>query len=93
MNFSCNKNTNPGYPQAQVHSSISLSLSNIIGGNSALDYQDCGLSPAFLTGETRWEPNLEATCPQARDKAKMRYHEKKKTRMYVPFSLCMHISL
>ncbi|KAI4334082.1 hypothetical protein L6164_018817 [Bauhinia variegata] len=31
---------------------------------------------------TPWESNLEPACPQARDKAKMRYNEKKKTRMF-----------
>lgn len=86
MNPSCNTNMNLGFPTGagQVHSSnISLSISNITGESSAADYQDCGLSPAFLTGESPWESNLETTCPQARDKAKMRYNEKKKTRTYM----------
>ncbi|KAJ4831693.1 hypothetical protein Tsubulata_033176 [Turnera subulata] len=82
MNPSCNRNINLGFPgvAGQVHSSISLPLSNIIGESSAADYQDCGLSPLFLTGESPWESHLEASCPQARDKAKIRYNEKKKTR-------------
>ncbi|KAK4486850.1 hypothetical protein RD792_006158 [Penstemon davidsonii] len=60
---------------------ISLSLSNITGESSAANYQDCGLSP-FLNGDSPWDSNFEASCPQARDKAKMRYNEKKKTRMF-----------
>lgn len=83
MNPSSNGNLNIGFPNGQVHSSISLSLSNITGESSAADYQDCGLSPAFLT-ETSWDPSMEVIGPQAkdrnRDKAKMRYNEKKKTR-------------
>ncbi|XP_022140647.1 putative zinc finger protein CONSTANS-LIKE 11 isoform X2 [Momordica charantia] len=85
MNPSCNGNLNIGFPTGQVHSSISLSLSNITGESSAADYQDCGLSPAFLT-ETSWDPSMEVIGPQAkdrnRDKAKMRYNEKKKTRTF-----------
>ncbi|CAL5403505.1 unnamed protein product [Camellia sinensis] len=82
INPSCNSNINLSFPTGQVHSSISLSLSNITGESSVADYQDCGLSPVFLTGESPWESNLEVSCPQARDKAKMRYNEKKKTRMF-----------
>lgn len=69
----------------EVHSTISLSLSNITGESSGTDYQDCGLSPGFL-GETSWDPSMEAIVPQVkdrnRDKAKMRYNEKKKTRTF-----------
>ena len=72
-----------GFPGGQVHASVSLSLSNVTGESSAADYQDCGLSQAFLAGESPWTSNLDAHCPQARDKAKMRYNEKKKTRTYV----------
>ncbi|XP_022947060.1 zinc finger protein CONSTANS-LIKE 12-like [Cucurbita moschata] len=86
MNPSCNGNLNIGFPTtAQVHSTISLSLSNITGESSGTDYQDCGLSPGFL-GETSWDPSMEAIVPQVkdrnRDKAKMRYNEKKKTRTF-----------
>lgn len=93
MDLSCNRNISTGYPQTQVHSSMSLSLSNVTGDNNTLDYQDCGLSSPFLTSESQWELNLEATCPEARDKAKMRYREKRKTRKYVHFTFCLHISL
>ncbi|KAK9284884.1 hypothetical protein L1049_024065 [Liquidambar formosana] len=79
---SCNRTMSLSFPAGQVHSSISLSLSNITGESSAADYQDCGLSPLFLSGESPWDSNLEASCPHARDKAKMRYKEKKKTRMF-----------
>lgn len=81
MNPSCNRNMNLGFPQGQIHSSIPLSLPSINGESSTTttEFQDCGLSPALLTVDTPWESNLESTCPQ-RDKAKMRYNEKKKTR-------------
>ncbi|EEF46672.1 conserved hypothetical protein [Ricinus communis] len=84
MNPSCSRSINLGYPvpPVQVHSSISLSLSNITGESSAADYQDCGLSPMFLASETRWDLGMDTSCPQARDKAKMRYNEKKKTRTF-----------
>ncbi|CAI9096386.1 OLC1v1032528C3 [Oldenlandia corymbosa var. corymbosa] len=82
MNTNCNRSIGLGFPSGQVHSSMSLSLSNITGESSGADYQDCGLSPVFLTGESPWESGLEASCPQARDKAKMRYNEKKKTRTF-----------
>ncbi|XP_059664571.1 zinc finger protein CONSTANS-LIKE 12-like [Cornus florida] len=82
MNPNCNRYLGLGFSPRQVHSSVSLSLSNITGESTAADYQDCGLSPVFLTGESPWEPNLEASSPQARDRAKMRYNEKKKTRIF-----------
>ncbi|XP_073059596.1 putative zinc finger protein CONSTANS-LIKE 11 [Primulina eburnea] len=72
----------PGFASGQVPSSMSLSLSNITGESSAADYQDCGLSTLFLTRESPWDSNFEPSCPQARDKAKMRYNEKKKTRTF-----------
>ncbi|KAF5741449.1 hypothetical protein HS088_TW10G00446 [Tripterygium wilfordii] len=65
-----------------IHSSMSLAISSITCESSVADYQDCGLSPIYLTGTSPWEPNLEASCPQARDKAKMRYKDKKKMRMF-----------
>ncbi|KAK8605793.1 hypothetical protein V6N13_102565 [Hibiscus sabdariffa] len=75
-------NINLGYPGGQIPSTMARSISNIAGKNSPADYQDCGLSPVFLTRESPWESNLEVSCPQARDKAKMRYNEKKKTRTF-----------
>ncbi|GMI74772.1 B-box domain protein 10, Constans like 12 [Hibiscus trionum] len=80
MNPGCNINL--GYHGGQIPSTMARSLSNIAGENSPADYQDCGLSPVFLTRESPWESNLEVSCPQARDKAKMRYNEKKKTRTF-----------
>lgn len=77
LNPSCNRNIGLTFPTG------SLSLSNITGESSVADYQDCGLSPVFLAGESPWESSLETSSPQARDKAKMRYNEKKKTRTYV----------
>ncbi|KAF8391478.1 hypothetical protein HHK36_023783 [Tetracentron sinense] len=82
LNPKGNRNISLSFPTGQVHSSMSLSISNITGESSAADYQDCGLSPMFLMSESPWDSNLDTTCPQARDKAKMRYNEKKKTRMF-----------
>ncbi len=79
INPSGNRNINLGFPAGQVPSSIPVPLSNIAGESRAADCQDC--IPVFLGGESPWESNLEARCPQARDKAKIRYNEKKKTRM------------
>ncbi|XWS39558.1 hypothetical protein CRYUN_Cryun18bG0065800 [Craigia yunnanensis] len=91
MNPGCNRNINLGYPVCQIPSTIALSLSNIAGENSAADYQDCGLPPVFLTGESLWESNVESSCPQARDKAKMRYNEKKKTRTFVSHPITLTV--
>ncbi|KAF5189755.1 Zinc finger protein constans-like, partial [Thalictrum thalictroides] len=77
-NPSCNMNL--GFPIGQVNSSMSVSLSNLSCESSAADYQDCGVSPLFLQGESPWDANMETSSPQARDKAKMRYKEKKKNR-------------
>ncbi|KAL8088091.1 hypothetical protein AgCh_038018 [Apium graveolens] len=59
-----------------------LSLTTITGESSVADYQDCGLSPVFVAGESPLESSLDTSFPQARAKAKMRYNEKKKTRMF-----------
>lgn len=80
---SCNRNINWGFPTGQIPPSISLSPSNLTGESSAADNQDCDLSPGFMTTEPPWESNSEISNQQARDKAKLRYNEKKKTRMYV----------
>ncbi|KAJ1404354.1 CCT domain [Sesbania bispinosa] len=77
-----NDNINKGFPQGQDYSSISLSLPKINGEINGTDYQDSELPPMFMVGESPWESNLEGTCPQAREKAKMRYNEKKKTRRF-----------
>ncbi|KAK8698662.1 hypothetical protein V6N13_114773 [Hibiscus sabdariffa] len=82
MNPGCNRNINLGYPVGQIPSTVALPLCNFTGKNSPADYKDSGLSPALLTGDSPWESNSEASCPQARDKAKKRYNEKKKTRVY-----------
>lgn len=83
MNPNSIGNVNLGFAPGQVHSSMSFTLSNITGeGSAAADRQDCLMStPVFLGGES-WDSSLDASCPQARDKAKMRYKEKKKTRTY-----------
>ncbi|KAL6538227.1 hypothetical protein OROGR_012215 [Orobanche gracilis] len=77
-----NPNVSLGFTGEQLPSSLCLALSNITGESNAAEYQDCGLSPLFLTSDSPWDLNLEPCCPQARDKAKMRYNEKKKTRMF-----------
>lgn len=80
------RSINLGFTAPVLNSNISLSLtSNIAGDQSSAstDYQDCGISPLFMAGES-WDSSLQdAASPQARDKAKMRYHEKKKNRTYV----------
>lgn len=82
-----NPNVSLGFTSGQLPSSLSLALSNITGESNAAEYQDCGPSPLFLTSDSPWDLNLEPCCPQARDKAKMRYNEKKKTRMYVIYTI------
>ncbi|CAN1161178.1 Zinc finger protein CONSTANS-LIKE 12 [Linum perenne] len=84
MNPGCNRNINMGFPSGtgKVHPSVSLSMSNLSGESSVADYQDCELSPAFLSGESPWESTLEASSPHARYQAKLRYNEKKKTRTF-----------
>ncbi|KAL6536873.1 hypothetical protein OROHE_012457 [Orobanche hederae] len=77
-----NPNVSLGFTSGQPPSSLCLALSNITGESNAAEYQDCGLSPLILTSDSPWGLNLEPCCPQARDKAKMRYNEKKKTRMF-----------
>ncbi|PSS14430.1 Zinc finger protein like [Actinidia chinensis var. chinensis] len=81
LNPISNRNINLGFPNGHT-SNLSLSPSNITGESSAADSKDCSLAPVFLMGESPWESNLEVSCPQAREKAKMRYNEKKKTRMF-----------
>ncbi|KAH6795984.1 hypothetical protein C2S51_036970 [Perilla frutescens var. frutescens] len=71
-----------GFANGQAPLSMPL-MTSITGESSVSEYQDCGLSPLFLTGDSRWDSNFEAmSSPQARDKAKMRYNEKKKTRTF-----------
>lgn len=77
MNPSYNREIGMPFPSGP------LSLTTVTGESSVAGNQDCGLSPVFLAGESPWESSLDTTSPQARDKAKMRYNEKKKTRMYV----------
>ncbi|CAI9759967.1 unnamed protein product [Fraxinus pennsylvanica] len=90
----CNR-SGLGFPDGQLPSTISLSLFNITGESCAAVYQDCVLSPVFLKGDNSlWESNLEASCPRAREKAKIRYNEKKKKRKYIffrsflPYKIC-----
>ncbi|GER31587.1 CONSTANS-like zinc finger protein [Striga asiatica] len=77
-----NPSASLGFTSGQLQSPLSLAISSITGESNASEYQDCGLSPLFLTGESPWDSNLEPCCPQARHKAKMRYNEKKKTRTF-----------
>ncbi|CAA3017393.1 zinc finger CONSTANS-LIKE 12-like [Olea europaea subsp. europaea] len=63
------------FPCGQLPSTVSTA-------GRVADFQDCELSPIFLAGDAPWELNFEGNCQQARDKAKMRYNEKKKTRMF-----------
>lgn len=86
-----NPNISLGFASGQAPSSMPL-ITSITGESSVSEYQDCGLSPLFLTGDSRWDSNFETvSSPQARDKAKMRYNEKKKTRTYaIHFHFAMH---
>ncbi|KFK23130.1 hypothetical protein AALP_AAs61551U000400 [Arabis alpina] len=63
--------------------SLSVSMSNITGESGANDYQDCGISPGFLIGDSPWESSLEVSFnPKLRDEAKKRYTQKKSKRMF-----------
>ncbi|CAI9784418.1 unnamed protein product [Fraxinus pennsylvanica] len=76
MHPGCNSNNiGLGFPSGQLPSTMSPAC-------SVAEFQDCELSPVFLAGDAPWESNFEGSCQQARDKAKMRYNEKKKTRMF-----------
>ncbi|XP_073222321.1 putative zinc finger protein CONSTANS-LIKE 11 [Cicer arietinum] len=75
MTPSCNQGMSLGFPQSQIHSDISIQLPTMISGeNMPKEFHDGGLPP--------WESNLEGKCPLAREKAIMRYMEKKKTRTF-----------
>ncbi|CAI9757281.1 unnamed protein product [Fraxinus pennsylvanica] len=76
MHSSCTRNNiGLGFPRGQLPSTMSPAC-------TVAEFQDCELSPVFLAGDAPWESNFEGSCQQARDKAKMRYTEKKKTRMF-----------
>nr|XP_018682559.1 PREDICTED: uncharacterized protein LOC103988384 [Musa acuminata subsp. malaccensis] len=81
INVDNNRSGNFIFHNGNVCPTISLSLSNLTGESSAADYQDRGVSPTFLTGESTWDSNLEPGRPQARNEAKMRYNEKKKSQL------------
>ncbi|XP_072986062.1 putative zinc finger protein CONSTANS-LIKE 11 [Typha latifolia] len=82
LNFNCNRNVSQSFPPANVGRNISISLSNVTGESSAADYQDCEESSLFLTSDSPRDSTLETAQPQARNEAKMRYNEKKKSRMF-----------
>lgn len=71
----------PALSGGNVVPSMSLSMSNITG-ESTTDYQDCGISPGFLIGDSPWDSNVEVSYnPKLRDEAKKRYTQKKSKRM------------
>lgn len=77
VNPTGSRHTNLGFLSRQVHSTMSLSLSNITGESIVANYEDCGLSQPFLTVKSL-DSTLEASCLHARDKLRdMRYNEKK----------------
>ncbi|KAL5082055.1 hypothetical protein RYX36_010476 [Vicia faba] len=82
MTPSCNSSITMGFPQSQIHSGTSIELPNLNCENNVTELLNCGLPPVFHPGESPWEPNLEGTCAEAREQAKMRYQEKKKTRTF-----------
>ena len=74
------------YPHDQVHSSILLPLSAINCDSDTIntDFQghdttDCVLPPTMLTViDAPWESKLKSKLPETREKAKLKYKEKKK---------------
>ncbi|XP_050883544.1 putative zinc finger protein CONSTANS-LIKE 11 isoform X2 [Lathyrus oleraceus] len=82
MTPSSNSSITMGFPQSQIHSGTSIELPNLNGENNVTELLNCELPPVFHPGESPWEPNLEGTCAEAREQAKMRYQEKKKTRTF-----------
>ena len=79
--------TNPPWALRQSYSSMSLSLSRFSadsGGGGGADSLDSGVSPYFAGGEVSANsPDLEGSHldPEARENAKLRYKEKKKSRL------------
>ncbi|KAK9092132.1 hypothetical protein Syun_027043 [Stephania yunnanensis] len=67
------------FPMHQIHSSMSLLLSNLNCKGSAADQRDCELPLMLISGASPWDSNRS---PQAKAKATMRYKEKKNTRSY-----------
>ncbi|KAG0484756.1 hypothetical protein HPP92_008835 [Vanilla planifolia] len=82
QNLNPNKSIQLAFPSANVCPGMSLSLSNLNGERTAANYQDCGISAIFLPSEPQWDSNQDISCPQARNEAKMRYNEKKKSRLF-----------
>ncbi|XP_076908626.1 zinc finger protein CONSTANS-LIKE 9-like isoform X1 [Bidens hawaiensis] len=82
--MSCKTEPNHGY--ARQHSNISFS--SLTGESTANDYQDCGASSMFLSGEPPWYnsgPGLAhdlASPSGSRSDAVQRYKEKKKMRKF-----------
>ncbi|EOA17804.1 hypothetical protein CARUB_v10006202mg [Capsella rubella] len=73
----------PALSGGNVVPSMSLSMSNITRESSTTDYQDCGISPGFLIGDSPWESSAEVSYnPKSRDEAKKRYKQKKSKRMF-----------
>ncbi|CAN8268819.1 unnamed protein product [Cochlearia groenlandica] len=67
----------------QINPTMSLTMSNLAcESNVAENYQDCVMSPRFIMSDSPWESNLEVSCPQARNQAKLRYKEKKLKRTF-----------
>ncbi|KAJ0983123.1 hypothetical protein J5N97_011378 [Dioscorea zingiberensis] len=74
MDINGNWNQEACLPSGTDNKNISASLSNHTGESSAVDYQDCGVSPILINNESPlWDSNLDANYPQARNEAKMRY--------------------
>ncbi|XP_020583947.1 LOW QUALITY PROTEIN: zinc finger protein CONSTANS-LIKE 9 [Phalaenopsis equestris] len=72
-------------PARQAHSIPAYpSFSGLTGESSVGDYQECGVSPMLLVGETQWyAPGPESSIKAAnRGNAVMRYKEKKKARKF-----------
>ncbi|PKU85993.1 Zinc finger protein CONSTANS-LIKE 12 [Dendrobium catenatum] len=59
-----------------------LLLNPITGDSSAAPYQDHGVSPIILPEKLTWNSNNEIRFSRTRNEAKIRYNDKKKSRLY-----------
>lgn len=81
LSFQSNRDVSMSISSGNVCRTMLLSLSDLTGESRVADYQDCGVSPMYLSGESPWDSNIETSRPQARNEAKLRYNEKKKSRL------------
>lgn len=68
-------------PIRSSYSTLSFSVSRFSAESSGTDCLDSGLSPYIIGEPSHNSPNLEGAHLDAREIAKMRYKEKKKSRL------------